>query len=76
MTVDREHRIDIYAIAQQAVVDGHITDEQLKALRWWAQGAGYARIGKILGISRDAARGRVDRARHTIARLALEQDAA
>jgi DNA-binding CsgD family transcriptional regulator len=39
-----------------------ITPQQLTAIRWWVRGAGYKAIGTILGISRDSARWRIERA--------------
>lgn len=42
------------------------TPAQLQALVYWRDGAGYKRIGKVLGIRRDAVRGRVDRALEAI----------
>jgi DNA-directed RNA polymerase specialized sigma24 family protein len=56
-----------WATAQQAC-----TQAQLQALIYWRDGYGYKRISKILGIRRDAVRGRIDRALETI----REQEAA
>jgi DNA-directed RNA polymerase specialized sigma24 family protein len=44
------------------------TAEQLQALIYWRDGYGYKRIGIVLGISRDAARGRIDRGLATLKR--------
>jgi DNA-directed RNA polymerase specialized sigma24 family protein len=43
------------------------TDKELVALKLWHNGAGYRRIGLILGISMSTARGRVHRALDRIA---------
>lgn len=44
------------------------TPAELDALDWWRRGAGYKRISLILGISRSAARDRIDRARNKLGR--------
>lgn len=44
------------------------TPLELQALDWWRRGAGYKRIALILGISRSAARDRIDRATTKTAR--------
>ena len=74
MFTDQERR-DIYVLAQQAWRDKLLSTQQLHALQFWSQGIGYKRIGAALGISRDSARGRVDRALTVMKRLA-EQEAA
>lgn len=45
-----------------------LTDKQLLALKLWNNGAGYRRIGIILGVSMSTARGRVTRAVDTLNR--------
>jgi hypothetical protein len=53
------------------------SDVQLKALDYWRRDCGYKRIGVALGISRDSARGRVDRALDLLGReLERRQEAA
>lgn len=64
-----EDRPELYAHARQAHALGLLTSEQMRALVYWSQGCGYGRIAKILGVSRDAARGRVKRALGTLERL-------
>lgn len=49
---------------------------QLAALKLWGAGAGYARIGLMLGISKSTAQDRVKRARQKIAERAEEQGVA
>lgn len=44
------------------IAEAHCTDKELTALKLWHNGAGYRRIGLILGISMSTARGRVHRA--------------
>lgn len=51
---------------QWATAQHVCTTEQLAALELWRKGVGYKRIGVLLGIKRDAAKGRVDRAREAI----------
>lgn len=53
------------------------TPEQLAALDYWRRGEriGYKRIAVCLGISRDAARGRIDRALHAIDRAHTKEAA-
>lgn len=65
-------RPDVFRLMDEAETSGLLTVEQVHALRLWSQGIGYKKIGMLLGISRDAARGRVDRARDVLRRLALE----
>lgn len=67
-------RTDVYQFARQVhhAQPELITAGQLHALQFWSQGCGYKRIGAALGISRDAARGRVDRVLDTLKRLAAE----
>jgi DNA-directed RNA polymerase specialized sigma24 family protein len=43
------------------------TDKELAAFILWHRGAGYRRIGNLLGISWETARDRVHRARRKIA---------
>lgn len=64
-----DDRPELYEHARAAHAHGLLTSEQLRALVYWSQGCGYGRIAKILGVSRDAARGRVTRALHTLERL-------
>lgn len=65
---DQERR-DVYQFARQAHQQKLLTTGQIHALQFWSQGVGYKRIGVALGISRDAARGRVDRALSVLKRL-------
>lgn len=51
-----------------------LTEKQLVALRLWNNGAGYRRIGIILGISMSTARGRVTRALDTLNRVQEERN--
>lgn len=44
------------------LAEQHCTEKELIALKLWHNGAGYRRIGVILGISMSTARGRVHRA--------------
>lgn len=44
----------------------HCTPLQLEALDYWRHGYGYKRISIILGIPRETARSRIDRALTTI----------
>jgi hypothetical protein len=44
------------------------TSDQLRALDYWRSGCGYKRIAVALEISRDAARGRVERGLSNIQR--------
>jgi len=51
------------------------TPEQLEALDWWRRGAGYKRIGVVLGLGRDTARGRVERGLGRIRQASAEPSA-
>lgn len=62
-------RRQVYEFAREAWRENLITTQQLHALQFWSQGIGYKRIGAALGISRDSARGRVDRALDVLKRL-------
>lgn len=56
------------ALYQEALARNILTTKQLRALELWSRELGYQRIGHVLGISRDAARGRVLRAIQTVVR--------
>lgn len=52
----------------RALAEKLCTDRELTALKLWHNGAGYRRIGLILGISMSSARDRVHRATDKIHR--------
>jgi len=47
--------------ALRALAEDVCTPQQLEALKLWDAGAGYARVGLMLGISKESARDRVQR---------------
>ena len=49
---------------------GVCTAREVEALEWWARGAGYRRIGLILGVWPPRARDRVQRALRKLERAA------
>lgn len=57
----------------RSVAESVLTEKQMVALRLWANGAGYRRIGIILGVSMSTARGRVTRAIDTLNRTLEEE---
>lgn len=54
---------------------GKLTDEQLEALRLWAAGLSYEKIGVALGLTPGGARARIVRARARLKVLALQSAA-
>jgi hypothetical protein len=62
--------LEEWTVAQQVC-----TKEQLIALDYWRRDAGYKTIAMAVGVSRDSARGRIDRALDRITRE-LERRAA
>jgi len=61
---------------QRAFLEQLLTERQLVALRLHLNGAGYKRIGRILGITPQAAHARVDAARRRLAQHHQENPAA
>ena len=47
--------------AVRALAEEVCTPAQLEALKLWDAGAGYTRVGMLLGISKESARDRVQR---------------
>lgn len=54
------------------VAERACTPAQLQALDYWRHGYGYKRIALVLGIPRDAARGRIERALDNIRRSTIK----
>lgn len=61
---------------QRALLEQLLTPQQLVAIRLHMNGAGYKRIGRMLGISPQAAQARVDGARRRLARHLDNQEPA
>jgi len=60
---------------EYAVQCDRLTEGQLEALRLWAAGLSYQRIGAALGLTSGGARARIVRARERLAVIALEDAA-
>ena len=69
MTAPLADRQALYQAAREAEQRGLLTRAQVHAVQFWSHGMGYKRVGAALGISRDAARDRVQRALSTLARI-------
>lgn len=68
-----EERRALLAEARESGALAELSEPQRQAIELWAAGCGYKRMAVTLQISRDSARGRVDRAVMALRLAAVER---